>query len=81
MSIRCGYCNGTGKRELSENLRQALARVPASPAAKTAPDIAREWGVINKTTVNARLMVLEQMGLVRRVGKLGKAYRWQRVGT
>lgn len=74
--VHCEQCNGTGRAPLKPALLRTWRELRELKGALS-------WGLKEKgITVNAinnRLIELEKLGLVRRVGKHGKWIEWRAV--
>lgn len=75
--IKCTCCNGSGKRELDAVLWKTLWRMLLLEPPVMRP-ILDEHG-ISPNAINNRLIALESLGLIRRVGKDWKFILWEAV--
>ncbi len=72
--ILCGHCRGSGRVDLPLELRDTLAAMRGDCRA---PELAATLDIMGTAMCN-RLHKLEELGLVKRVGKRGKAWVWRR---
>ena len=72
--IKCGCCNGKGKRPLGADLWTTLQKMGSNPL--TTDDLLEEG--ISPNAICNRLRKLDSLGLVRVTGKKGKLYQWVR---
>lgn len=73
----CGHCQGAGRVELPLSLREVIAMLSGWGILDTT-SLARRLDTPGPAMVN-RLRELEGLGLVRCLGRTGRALRWERV--
>lgn len=73
--IKCACCNGTGEHELEPVLWSTLQRLRSFEPPVVRPLL--DEIMVTPNAINNRLLALESLGLIRRVGKDGKFILWE----